>query len=133
MNEDERIVSENDLEQNGEITLFEGTPFSGVADFHNIHGQKGKYHYKNGKLDGLSAEWYKNGQKELEGKYKDGKEEGLHTSWYENGQKSRERNYKYKKREGKLDGLWTSWYENGQKKTEGTLKDGKEVGLLTWW
>ena len=122
MSEEEKIVSENDLEQNGEITLFEGTPFSGVADFHNIHGQKGKYHYKNGKLDGLSTEWYKNGQKELEGQYKDGKEEGLHTSWYENGQKAGEEHYK----NGKGDGLTTIWYKSGKKNVEKYYKNGKE-------
>ena len=32
-----------------------------------------------------------------------------------------------------MNGKWIWWYENGQKSFEGTFKDGKEVGLRTYW
>ena len=74
MNEEEKVVSKNQLEQDGEVTLFEGKPFSGVRiDYYENGKKSGEGHFKNGKEEGLHTEWYKNGQKELEGQYKDGK------------------------------------------------------------
>ena len=91
MNEEEKVVSKNQLEQDGEVTLFEGKPFSGVRiDYYENGKKSGEGHFKNGKEEGLHTEWYKNGQKSGEGHYKDGKEEGLHTEWYKKGQKSGE-------------------------------------------
>ena len=126
-------------------------------------GRKGEYDFsiypivhvtfKDGKPDGLTTHWYKNGQKKIEETYNDGKNEGKYTSWYENGQKKKEETYKDGQRDGawtqwrangqkeyegtykdgKLDGLGTSWYENGQKEVEGTYKDDKKDGLWTYW
>ena len=62
MNEEEKVVSENDLEWDGEITLLKGKPFTGVC-----------------------VDYYKNGQKASEVHYKDGREEGLWTEWSEDG------------------------------------------------
>ena len=87
------------------------------------------YQYKDGKLDGLSTGWWKNGQKEFERNYKDGKMVGLWTLWYWNGQKESERNYK----DGNLHGLSTLWWKNGQKKREVNWKDGERDGLQTKW
>ena len=56
MTEEEKVVSKNELEQDGEVTLFEGKPFSGVR-----------------------IDYYENGKKSGEGHFKNGKEEGLHT------------------------------------------------------
>ena len=80
MNEEEKVVSKSDLEQDGEITLLNGEPFSGVCTDYHKNGQKfSEPHYKNGKKDGLSTVWYDDGQKRIEGHYKNGLEEGL--SW----------------------------------------------------
>ena len=56
--------------------------------------------------NGLSTEWYENGQKEIEGTFKDGKPDGLSTLWYENGQK---------RQEG-TENEWTYWNEDGSLK-----------------
>ena len=60
--------------------------------------------------------------------YKDGEEDGLSTNWYENGQKKLEGTYK----DGEEDGLFTNWYENGQKKFEVTIKDGELISEKYW-
>ena len=82
---------------------------------------KVKRTWKDGKRDGLSTEYYENGQKKWEGTWKDGLRDGLYTRWYENGQKMEQRTHK----DGKRDGLGTWWYDNGQMKSEKTYKDGK--------
>jgi|TARA_B100001964_G_scaffold106888_1_gene119432 antitoxin component YwqK of YwqJK toxin-antitoxin module len=102
-------------------------------------GRKGEYDFsiypivhvtfKDGKPDGLTTHWYKNGQKKIEETYNDGKNEGKYTSWYENGQKKKEETYK----DGQRDGAWTQWYANGQKEKEETYKDGQKDGAWTQW
>ena len=52
MNEEEKVVSEKELKQEGEITLLEGKPFNGVC-----------------------IDFYKNGQKSFEGHFKNGNEQ----------------------------------------------------------
>ena len=113
--------------------------------FHNTGTKQYEENWKDGKLDGLSTNWYKNGQKEVEGTYKDGKEDGLFTGWYENGQKEFEGTWKDGESffsnswdtNGKVmvkdgNGLHTSWYENGQKEFEGTYKDGELISSKIW-
>ena len=74
-------------------------------------GQKTEGNWKVGKQDGLTTNWYENGQKKEEGNFKDDKQDGLATFWYENGEKKEEGNWK----DDEADGLHPSWYENGQK------------------
>lgn len=62
-----KIVSENDLKEDGELTLFEGQPFSGICCNYSENEQKdNETHYRDGKREGLDIEWYKNGKKERE-------------------------------------------------------------------
>ena len=49
---------------------------------------------QNGKKEGLWTDWYKNGQKKVEGTWKDGKREGVYTTYYKNGQKMDEETFK---------------------------------------
>ena len=49
MDEEEKVVSENDLEWDGEITLLKGKPFTGVCVDYYKNGQKAsEVHYKDG-------------------------------------------------------------------------------------
>jgi hypothetical protein len=121
-------VPDIELEHDGEITLFEGKPFSGVG-VDRFSGRVFLTNYKDGKEDGPSTSWYENGQKYFEIHYKDGKRNGLDTKWYENGMKQSETHYK----DGEPDGLHTAWYSNGRKRGEKHFKDGKEDGLWTEW
>ena len=59
---------------------------------------------------------------------KDGKKEGLSRVWRKNGQLDYEGNY----RNGKEDGLWRYWHENGQLKAEGNFKDGNIISINCW-
>lgn len=62
--------------------------------------------------------------------YKDGKKEGLSRNWYENGQLYNERNYK----DGERDGLETDWYDSGILQSKQKFKDGRRVGTFRgWW
>ena len=95
------------------------------------NGQKGREeNYKDGKAHGFAIGWYKNGQKKAEGNIRDDRKDGLWTYWHENGQKESEENYKDG---GFLNGLLTEWYENGQKKSERNYRGGKLHGFATGW
>ena len=97
--------------------------------YYHSTGKKGyKNSYKDGKLDGLSTEWYENGQMKYKGTYKNGKLDGLSTWWYENGQKEWEGTFN----DGKQDGLYTIWWENGQMKSEVTFKNGNLISSTIW-
>ena len=110
--------------------MYEGdseTPFTGgvVAKLEN--GRRYEGTYKDGKQEGLSTTWHKNGQKSSEATYKDGMlVSGLVTYWHENGQKKAETTDK----DGEL--LITEWHENGKKSREATFKDEKQVSETRW-
>ncbi len=60
------------------------TPFTGQDEIYYLNGQKKTVvNYQNGKKNGLTTDWYENGQKE-------GTRNGLATEWYKNGQKESE-------------------------------------------
>ena len=50
--------------------------------------------YKNGKKDGLSISYYKNGQLSVKTNYDNGEEDGLSISYHENGQLWKKETYK---------------------------------------
>ena len=110
--------------------------------------------YKNGKIEGLSKGWHKDGNKKFETYYKGGKLDGLSIWWYENGQKQAEIDYIDGLRNG--DAKWwdekegyltctekvqndlkegpTNWfYKSGAKKEVSHFKAGKYNGISTWW
>jgi antitoxin component YwqK of YwqJK toxin-antitoxin module len=60
-------------------------------------------------LNGLSIQWYKNGNKQQEINYKNNFVDGLATYWYKNGVKHMIIPYK----DGYKDGLSIQWDENG--------------------
>ena len=74
-------------------------------------GNSALWQVEAGHQHGLFISWYKNGQKEKEGKFEDGSKEGLWTYWYENGQKEKEGKHKG----DEIEGLWAFWLETGQK------------------
>ena len=86
------------------------------------------YNFKDGKMHGLSTEWYENGQKSLERNFKDGKQDGSWIQWHEDGTESLRATYE----DDKQVGLSRAWYENGRKKSEINYKDGKVVTVVVW-
>jgi len=79
--------------------------------------------------NGPWTSWFRNGQKQMEGRYAQEVPEGPFTWWYSNGQKAITGEYTA----GKQTGNWTWWHENGQKKLGGTFEQGVPVNKWTWW
>lgn len=84
--------------------------------------------FKDGKIHGLSTEWYENGQKSLECNFKDGKQDGSWIQWHEDGTESLRATYE----DDNQVGLSRAWYENGRKKSEINYKDGKVATVVVW-
>jgi antitoxin component YwqK of YwqJK toxin-antitoxin module len=154
-------IYEDDLEQDGEITLYRGKRFTGVSvgkfkdqeadpDAHD----KFEKHYKDGKMDGLYTVWTQIGYKAKEEYYKNGKMHGSRVCWFDGDRKMNEENYENDMREGlqvnyhylhdaiwhkeyfkndEKDGTSTSYYVNGKKEQEKHYKEGKENGVRTEW
>ena len=111
----------DEITQKGEISYFEGKPFTGVAfDTHSNEQLRYEGTFKDGKEDGLSKAWYENGQLYAKSNLKDGKRNGLRKFWHSNGQLKSEVNWK----DGELDGLSKEWYEDGRLEYEENYKDG---------
>lgn len=78
---------------------------------------------------GLWTWWYKNGQKQMEGRYEADMPVGKFTWWYPNGQKQLQGEYLAGKQQGKF--VW--WHANGQKQLEGAYLAGTLSGKWTRW
>ena len=70
-------------------------------------------------------EFFKNGNKRLEGAFENNKKSGVWKEWNKEGVKISEGNY----HNGFRDGFWIGWHENGVKQGEVTWQNGKEDGL----
>ena len=97
---------------------FTDIPFTGEIDEGLERGN-----FKNGKREGPSISYYKNGQLFYEGEYKNGKQEGPWFFYQETGQLKREVNYN----DGQRDGPWTIYHNNGQLDSKGEYKNGEIV------
>ena len=105
-------------------------PYTGTATDKHPNGKKRlEIPIKNGKVNGMSKEWAKNGQKIHETTYVNGVQNGRETHWYVMGQKKLEVNLV----QGNAEGVCTEWYKNGTKKSEGNFTNGKENGEHKWW
>ena len=117
-------------------TDYTGSPITGETkqDITYLFQREDKYDFskypmifgtiKDGEPDGLTTNWYENGQKSSEVTYKDDNKDGKWTEWYSNGQKKDEGTFK-----GSIkDGKWIGWNENGTMRYEGNFKDGKKHG-----
>ncbi|HZZ72857.1 MAG TPA: hypothetical protein VFE24_11430 [Pirellulales bacterium] len=78
---------------------------------------------------GMWTSWYRNGQKQLEGRYVEDAPVGKFHWWHPNGQKAIEGEYI----NGKQTSKWTWWHINGQKNIEGEYTNGNPSSKWTWW
>ncbi len=79
LSENQKIVSKYDLNQKGEVTLFEGRPFNGVCvSYHHNESKKYEGFYQDGKIV-LVKEWNGDGSLKSENKHIDGKREHLNS------------------------------------------------------
>jgi antitoxin component YwqK of YwqJK toxin-antitoxin module len=73
-------------------------------------------------LDGITKEWYDNGQLWKEGEYLNGKLDGLYKSYhYDNGSLQSEGKYT----QGKIEGIWNYFDTEGRITSKSTFKNGE--------
>ena len=85
MNEYEKVVLEKDLklDEEEDLIVFEGEPFTGIGIESYENGQKkSEKRYKRGVEHGFSYEWYGNGKKKSEVPWENGNVNGHVYSWY---------------------------------------------------
>lgn len=78
---------------------------------------------------GKKIEYYKGGEKKMEGMMRNGKREGEWKSYYSTGALWSQGFYE----NGKQYGKSISFYENGKQQFEGFYKDGNPIGHWTFW
>ena len=104
-------VSEELFESDGDLTLFNGEPFTGIGfdPFPNGDGVEYETEYKNGFPHGASRKWYSSGLLAYETECKKGATHGREVYWYPDGSLKSEAYYEF--------GIKLSlkaWNENGE-------------------
>jgi antitoxin component YwqK of YwqJK toxin-antitoxin module len=83
-----------------------------------------------GKMDTVKKEeFYKNGQKKIEGGFKNNLRDGIWTYWYENGKIWSQGTFK----SGLSDGKFDIYKEDGSKYMQSCYKNGKPDGCWTFF
>lgn len=98
-------IAHDELEYDGDIVCFEGSPFTGI-----------------------SVELFKDGSKQAEYEYKNGFKNNECKNWYPNGV-LRERLFF---RHRVAHGVHQEFYKSGAKKAESTFEWGIELERITW-
>lgn len=115
-------ILQKELIKEGNLNYYQSKLFSGIAfTMHNEKNIKTESTYENGKLNGSSKMYFKNGQIMQEENYENGLRDGIAKKWYENGQIKLEYNYT----KGNLIGIQKKWYENGHLKEQTFFTLGK--------
>jgi len=104
-------------------------PFDGVSKEFFYNGQlKEEYSYKKGKLHGDHKEYYSNGQLKESGLYNENKRVGLNEMYYENGQIQTKTTFN---QDGKYNGLLETFFSNGRLEFSGEYVEGIPKGTHT--
>jgi len=95
-------------------------PFSGDVDDGLDRGS-----FKNGKMEGLWVQYWRDGEVLSKCHYKNGERDGLWVEYHENGQLR----WKGEIKDGEREGPWESFDEDGTRDSEGsgTYKNGVKV------
>jgi antitoxin component YwqK of YwqJK toxin-antitoxin module len=94
------VIDKNETEEKNGIVykIGEKKPYTGITTGYDEYVIDNKFkieiNYKDGKKNGISRWYNKNGVLEYEDNYKDGKAEGIAIGYYESGAHRCERNYK---------------------------------------
>jgi antitoxin component YwqK of YwqJK toxin-antitoxin module len=92
--------------------------------FHSNGKPKRQSIFADGHLNGLSQQWYENGQLEWAASFLTGRKHGTATGWTVDGKKSFEAEWK----RGLSHGLSKKWYPNGITKNVTTFQNGQKDG-----
>ncbi len=115
------FVSLPSSETETDWSLFVGEEVDNIT----INYSKGHLWFNYLEKDGLTVDYYSNGQKQSESN----RPNGEYTSWHKNGTKAGEANHT----NGVLDGEYTTWHKNGQYNCRGFYKNGSLEGKNTCW
>ncbi|MGB1873640.1 MAG: hypothetical protein ACPHVK_05320 [Akkermansiaceae bacterium] len=117
----------------GEVLVYEvdlDVPHTGwVKQMHANGKLAGLAHYREGRLHGPAARWYRTGQRAQQTFYQHGKEHGVETWWYQDGVKWKETHFK----DNREHGPETWWYKNGRKRSQTHYVDGQLQGPAASW
>ena len=83
----------------------------------------------NKKLEGLTYEWYSNGNLRTKGMFKNGSGNGTWNQYWPNGQIKGSTTLV----NGEPNGQAKVWYDNGVKQNEGIFDSGKREGDWIYW
>jgi antitoxin component YwqK of YwqJK toxin-antitoxin module len=86
-------------------------------------------HYKKGKLNGLSTEYYPSGNIHTQIHYQDGLREGNFEIFYDDKHVMQKGFMK----KGQAEGSWETYYENGQLSSKGNFSNNEPSGLWAYW
>ena len=115
-----------DLEKDGMKTIWEVRDGLRDGSSHFVDAKKiiRTENYSVGRLDGLTTEWYENGQKKLEVVFRNGLKDGMESEWFENGQVKNEYEYvgDFK------NGSFRTWFKSGVLHKKGNYLEGKLDG-----
>ena len=124
-------IASKDLFLIDNIAYIKGTdnPYTGkVVDKYSNGTKHFQAFLKNGKQDGITTEWYKDGSVKTKNSYVDGKHDGSTIWWQPNGKKIFETYFI----NGMESGTATQWSNNGKKISELYTKDGIVYGFVTY-
>lgn len=94
------------------------------------NGQRAKETIRqDGKIHGLTTEWYMSGEKKSEISYNQGIRQGKAQQWHKNGQLKRETHYDKDSRQG----LQTTWLISGEKESETPFNEDYITGEVIIW
>jgi len=114
-------------ENKGQALLYkpgEQTPYTGWVKVTEDEEISLLFQLKDGQTDGCFIVWNKSGQKLIQGRYKGHKQDGVTRQWYANGQKRSQEDWKA----GKFM-TCVAWKPNGERCQHTNLMDGDGVVL----
>lgn len=94
--------------------------WTGERTIYQVEGQDAR--------QGISVQWYPNGQTRRHGDFDRDLPVSTHTWWHPNGAKSAQGDYRL----GRMTGRWTWWHPNGNEAATGEYRDGEPIGAWTW-
>jgi len=106
-------------------------PFSGkcIVLYNNTQIIKTQFTFRNGRLNGETITWYKNGQIRRKGNYCKGLISGRWAFFDEQGNRIIEANYK----KNDLNGTYVALYTNGKLKEKGEFSHNERTGKWVYY
>lgn len=110
--------------------VYQNIPFTGeMVSYHTSGKLASADQFVNGRRQGYSKKWFKDGVLGYQSNYESGVRDGANRSWWFNGNPRSETFYI----NGKVEGVAWRWYRNGAKFKRFNYAAGKSVGMQKAW